>query len=407
MSANSFVVQPRIAPRYATTSSSSQLFVIRKVLRRFNRNKQQTTSSPAPIQPVAPVVIEPVVPVVLEVPAPSPPVATLTLEPIETHAPALPGVVETDDTDEYALKESDTIYTLPPVDRDLTALELEFRNMLQSFANYTDRDILSLRDPRTRILFEGVAASASEPAVFRAFEVLFEDLYPLRVAGRIIYKKLQDHMETSIKERSDEIKAVIEATDLPEQKIEAVRLLFVSTAAQLNGDAYLTLDQLATTGLAQVAVDILQYESVHDLLETLDKKKIGKLSFYDLVVGLNECAQEQCGLDKCDPAAVMRDLLTELQDNPPNLSYKLDKQRQVYAKKYDDMVAAFINWKDRVPQKESNRRIEVIRGCFVGAENKKVVDALKIVYVDYAALRIAGDFIFNLVSTFMGKASKQ
>jgi hypothetical protein len=45
--------------------------------------------------------------------------------------------------------------------------------------------------------------------------------------------------------------------------------------------------------------------------------------------------------------------------------------------------------------------MDVIRGCFVGAENEAVVSALKIVYVDYSALRVAGDLIFGIVSSFM------
>jgi hypothetical protein len=33
---------------------------------------------------------------------------------------------------------------------------------------------------------------------------------------------------------------------------------------------------------------------------------------------------------------------------------------------------------------------DILRGCFSGARDAKVVAALKIVYLDYAALRLAG-----------------
>jgi hypothetical protein len=42
--------------------------------------------------------------------------------------------------------------------------------------------------------------------------------------------------------------------------------------------------------------------------------------------------------------------------------------------------------------------LDILRGCFSGARDEKVVAALKIVYMDYAALRLAGDLIFKLMS---------
>jgi len=52
---------------------------------------------------------------------------------------------------------------------------------------YTERDILSLHDLRMRALFRGVPGGVQELAVYRAFEILFDDLYPLRIAGRLVY----------------------------------------------------------------------------------------------------------------------------------------------------------------------------------------------------------------------------
>jgi hypothetical protein len=101
-------------------------------------------------------------------------------------------------------------------------------------------------------------------------------------------------------------------------------------------------------------------------------------------------------------------LLVELNENPPapaDLHGRLDEQRRKFSARYDEMVASFIEWEHLLPPKEANesRRMEVVRGCFVGAENQKVVDALRIVYEDYAALRLAGDIIFKLVSTILNR----
>lgn len=46
--------------------------------------------------------------------------------------------------------------------------------------------------------------------------------------------------------------------------------------------------------------------------------------------------------------------------------------------------------------------LDILRGCFSGARDAKVVAGLKIVYMDYAALRLAGDLIFKLMSKIAG-----
>lgn len=46
--------------------------------------------------------------------------------------------------------------------------------------------------------------------------------------------------------------------------------------------------------------------------------------------------------------------------------------------------------------------VDILRGCFSGARDEKVVAALKIVYMDYTALRMAGDLIFKLMSKIAG-----
>ena len=70
------------------------------------------------------------------------------------------------------------------------------------------------------------------------------------------------------------------------------------------------------------------------------------------------------------------------------------------------MVNKFKEWEDFVPKGEG-RRLDILRGCFVGAENEKVVKALKIVYVDYSALRMAGDLIFSLMTALVSGKSHQ
>jgi hypothetical protein len=342
------------------------------------------------------------------------------------------------------------LYTVPQLSlkrqRDLTKWEKEFRDMMEHFANYSEADILSIADPRKRTLFEGIAASSYSRPVYRAFEILYEDLLPLRYAGRVIYHKLKEFMITSIQQRKEEMELILNTTGIQQshlhndnnddvQRISEIRLMFVTTASQLNGDSYLTIDQLAKTGIiTTTATEVLGFDTVDDVLQRLDQSSTGKLTFVHLLLGLWELSNEYCGLELCNPQVVLHNLLVELNEqiHSPNRSLisnddhlKLDTNRQRYSLRYDEMVSSFIQWKDLLPpvpthtlqyadnknntdgQQPStpvaveSRRMEIVRGCFAGAELPKVVDALRVVYVDYAALRVAGDIIYKLTSTIL------
>ena len=95
-------------------------------------------------------------------------------------------------------------------------------------------------------------------------------------------------------------------------------------------------------------------------------------------------------------------------------------KREKYSRRFDEYVSTFQLWERKfLPggenvvdsekqqqqknQEQQARRFEILRGCFVGARNRRNVAALKIVYLDYNALRIAGDLIFQLMSKLTNK----
>ena len=179
----------------------------------------------------------------------------------------------------------------------------------------------------------------------------------------------------------------------------------VATASQLNEDSYMTLDQLAETGiLPSIAVNELGFGTAQQLLDRLDRNNTGKVTFLDLVYGLMDCAEEMCRVELCNPHAVLYQMFVELHESPPVIKdSKRLPDRQKFRERYDHMVASFVKWKHFVPDSAStdSRLMEVIRGCFAGAEIPQVVDALRIVYMDYAGLRLAAGIIFALVSSRM------
>ncbi|KAL3811429.1 hypothetical protein ACHAXA_006653 [Cyclostephanos tholiformis] len=93
------------------------------------------------------------------------------------------------------------------------------------------------------------------------------------------------------------------------------------------------------------------------------------------------------------------------------------EKRAKWSRRFDEYVSTFQLWERRFldgdddnddgtkynEMWQKSRRFEILRGCFVGARNEGNVAALKIVYMDYAALRIGGDLIFRLMSNIADK----
>jgi hypothetical protein len=305
------------------------------------------------------------------------------------------------------------LYVLPPEtgNGSLSKLEAEFRDMLGHFAHYSMRDLYALKDPRMRTLFQGVAASANERAVYRAFEILYQDLLPLRMAGRLVYQRLSKLMEASLAEREEQIATIVARTGLDPLEVEEARIVFFEVTSNLNHDAYLTPAQLEATRLFQTIHERLQFETAAAVAARLDRHGQGKIGLADFLIGLHECAEEQCRIeDDCYPLEVIHVLLEEIDEiENPTASVetfeKLENRRAKefrYEARYNEMVEIFRGWKGLVPQRKNpNRKWEVVQGCFVGAENQAVVDALRIVFLDYSALRVAAEVILSLAASLL------
>merc|ERR1711957_108042 len=120
------------------------------------------------------------------------------------------------------------------------------------------------------------------------------------------------------------------------------------------------------------------------------------LTFEAFMVGLQRCNGDSrnynCNLN--DVLAEIIKMMEPIEEKRNKLT--VSERKRKASDQYDSMVRAFGEWEDLVP-KGDGRMIEVLRGCFAGAKNDKVLNALKIVYTDYSAIRIAGDLIFKLM----------
>jgi hypothetical protein len=83
------------------------------------------------------------------------------------------------------------------------AVETSFRRMVRRFQNYSDADIGSLASERLRLLLlGGREALLTEPAVVAAFEVLYEDVLPVRFGGDILFNLIDKAVVQARRERS-------------------------------------------------------------------------------------------------------------------------------------------------------------------------------------------------------------
>ena len=283
---------------------------------------------------------------------------------------------------------------LPPVGQQTSKLQIEFRELLKAML-YTPQEMSTITNPRVRALFEGISASYYEPAVYRAFEVLYEDYLPLRLAGRIIHGKLQEMMDQSKEYQQDQLKKVASKTGFPMEALERSWDSFVTLA----GDREMTtawVETILHRGQERKIIPSSEPNIINAIVKPNQRKT---LAFDELVDSIVSVAPYLS-------AVALEELLTIDNVNLVSQSSSSDAKRVKYSQRYDAMLVQFGEWKRYIPSGEG-RRLDILNGCFVGSENPKVVEALRIIYTDYSALRMSGDWIFQVVSTLMKAAMKR
>lgn len=291
----------------------------------------------------------------------------------------------------------------------------EFGDMVGEFAYYTDREISSVPSKRYQAMFHGVHAAANEPSVYRSFEVLYEDVGPLRVAGRMIFAHLKRVKENSVANRQEEEKILTTMTGLTTREIDEGRRVFLSLQNQEDNNAYddddsfITKDQLIQSGILDIIAKLNIIEdflppSEEEIVQHFHMDKKERLTFQHFMMGMHERTMNSF--------RKIPSVLAEMEQRTShnNSSFVasgdkkahhnimiLNKKQQKHSDRFDDMLIAFGEWETKM-QPGDGRTFDIVRGCFTGAKNPKVVEGLKIVYMDYYPLRFAGDLVFKIAS---------
>ena len=307
--------------------------------------------------------------------------------------------------------------------KKLSKLEQEFYSMMKEFTFYTPKDISTIPNPSYRALYKGVYAGSTEPDVMNAFAIIFNDLLPIRIAGRMIYNHLKTIMDDNIYKRIEEEKRVQNETGLSMDAIDDGRRTFMAilssstSSSSANEEGYLTMTELIDTGIIEMIVELMEYESFDDFVSRMEEEESEKINFEKFMYGLQKCALmknekvDDDGNTFCDVSCDLEEVLsvTAQRMAPIEAEKKgmtVSERKKKYSDRYDEMVKSFEEWETLVPTGDG-RMIQVLNGCFAGAKNQDIVNALKIVYMDYSALRVGGDLVFKLMGKLVERRKKK
>jgi len=279
-----------------------------------------------------------------------------------------------------------------------------FEAMLSDFRLHSEADINLVTSPRYRGLLTGTSAAIRDPKVTLAFKVLYEDLGPVRMAGDLIFSKLERELFKS-KESSGATN--VKALGRDDACVVAARKIFDAVDADASGtissQELLESDLLRSLGQCSECTCGKEgsCRSVTQFMDEIDKTHPkGELHFDEFLLAAHHLLYEGdssvslFGGDDC-----AEELVDEMLNGREGEIGREKVDR--YSKRFDDMCAEFDSWDsdDSSSKAESSnpRLALVLEGCFAGSKNPPVVDALKILYIDFRPLRMAGDLIFKLM----------
>jgi len=297
----------------------------------------------------------------------------------------------------------------------LSSLEQEFYSMMRVFSYYTPKDISSISSPSYRALYEGVSAGSTEPLVMNAFAIIYSDLMPIRIAGRMIFKHLRNVMDKNIQQRTEEEERVMNETGLSIDAVDDGRRMFMAAlgSGSSGDEGSLTMTELIDSGIVETVVEIMEYESFGEFVREMEQDEDEKINFEKFMVGLQKCAlmkNSKTDNSLCDVSCDLEEVLSVTAQRIAPIEAKkkemtLSQRKKKYSDRYDEMVESFEEWESLVTSGDG-RMIQVLEGCFAGAKNEKIVNALKIVYMDYSALRVGGDLVFKLMGKLVNRRKK-
>lgn len=281
---------------------------------------------------------------------------------------------------------------------------IRYEEMLSNFRLHSEADFNLVASPRYRGLLRGTSAAINDPKVILAFKVLYEDIGPIRVAGDLIFSKLERELAKS---KGSDGAASVKALGRDDSCVIAARKIFDAVDADASGTVssqeLLESDLLRSLGQCEQCTCGKEgsCQSVQRFMDEIDKTHPkGELHFDEFLLASHHLLFEgdaTVSLFGGDGSA--DDLVDEILNGKEGPIGKEKADR--YSNRFDKMCDEFDSWDSAdssAKAQSSNPRLAlVLDGCFAGSRNPPVVDALKILYIDFRPLRMAGDLIFKMM----------
>jgi hypothetical protein len=353
--------------------------------------------------------------------------------------------------------------TLIPIPK--SPMAREFYDLMMSFREYKTIVISSIRQRSVQRVVQGIVASSYVPDVYRAFEVLYQDYPPIRLAGRKVANNLLAMLRDIESQQQAEVDSVIQLLDMPVDLVHQAHEDFVTIVAtshlflenqdedcqelyqeELYEESFATKNQhrvVFTSTIGEITklfdpadmptssgmnlIKVLGHQEKNFMDALMEESHHRPLTFAPLVRSIHDKATESNRLlalqllferlqevvSTLEPRLLRakQELCVVTTDVTPSpvrrRNARQQAARQRHRERYNEMVAKFDTWQSLIPPKSSGgapeRRLDIVRGCFVGAQCPPIVEALRVIYTDYTALRWIGDLIYKLVATIMEK----
>lgn len=285
----------------------------------------------------------------------------------------------------------------PPPAQPETKKGKRFESMLTDFRLHSEADINLVESARYRGLLTGTSAAINDPKVTLAFKVLYEDIGPVRVAGDLIFSKLERELAKS---KVTAGAVTVQELGLDDSCVVVARKVFDAVDADASGTV--SSQELLDSDLLGSLGGCSDSESVMRFMDEIDKTHpTGELQFDEfLLASHNVLYAGDASVSLFGGDACAEELVDEMLNGREGElgQEKVDR----YSQRFDNMCDEFDSWESddatTSSKAEKNPRMGlVLEGCFAGSKNPPVVDALKILYIDFRPLRMAGDLIFKMM----------
>ena len=289
--------------------------------------------------------------------------------------------------------------------------------------------IQCIDDSSMRTLLTGVSAAAAHEGVRRGFSIVYEDLGPARLAGDFIFRTLA-RAAAEGEERALELQGSTVAEGDRERQLTRARQIFELLDADGSGDIDLAELRQASPELLTLVRDDGEGKGDASWMDTdamasrlmgvADENQDGVLSFVEFALAASR--QQRLTLaDETDEKIAA--LLEAREASAASGEASRREQRHAMSRakmdaRFDEMLAECAEWEATVcgdtdecrvgegELKDETRMEKVLRGCFEGAKIPELVAALKLVYIDYAPLRLGGDLVYKLMAKVVNQRRK-